>query len=155
MRSGAGTALSHVIFVMLAWPAIVLADTPCGTRFLGTWRITGSVAAPWNEPVAAQDTREARRLAGRRLTFTSRAILGPRPLGCSRPSYKIKEYAADMLFQGTLTDAKRQAAVLGFTLLPVRTLETGCEGLIDFHFVDARTAKFALSNRIFTIRRGS
>ncbi|MGE5723286.1 MAG: hypothetical protein ACM3YM_12585, partial [Sphingomonadales bacterium] len=63
-------------------------------------------------------------------------------------------YTPDMLFQGTLTDPERQARALGYASgRTIRTLETGCEGAIDFHFIDARTALFALNNRIYRLER--
>ena len=46
-----------------------------------------------------------------------------------------------------------QAKALGFAATPIRTLETGCESWFDYHFIDDRTAMFALDNMIYTIRR--
>jgi hypothetical protein len=68
-------------------------------------------------------------------------------------TYAIKSYAPDMLFQGSLTAPDRQAATLGFSGKTIRTVETGCEGAFDFHFVDADHAMFGLNNRIFRLQR--
>ncbi|MDB5723917.1 MAG: hypothetical protein JWQ16_671, partial [Novosphingobium sp.] len=62
-------------------------------------------------------------------------------------------YPPANLFQGGLTAPAAQAAELGFRPAAIPTLETGCEGLIDFHFTEAGTALFALNNNIYTLRR--
>ena len=58
-----------------------------------------------------------------------------------------------MLFQGNLNDAESQATTLGFTARPIKTIETGCAGAIDFHMLDENTMLFALNNRIYTLDR--
>lgn len=121
--------------------------------FLGPWRIENSRPAPWAQLDAATVTPDLKRLTGRTIGFSPRAIAGPPPLGCRRPHYELKQYAPDMLFQGSLTDPVRQARSLGFVRPGVKTLETGCEGAIDFHFLDARTAMFALNNRLYRVVR--
>jgi hypothetical protein len=73
----------------------------------------------------------------------------------------MKEYPADMLFQGQLGESEQRggkkaedvATAMGFTSRPIRTLETGCEGAIDFHMSDADHAAFALNNMIFWLAR--
>lgn len=120
--------------------------------FIGNWTITRSIRAPGIGPDAAEDRAEVARLVGGTLRFSAGAIAGPRPLPCRAPHYELKDYSPAMLFQGTLTDAGPQAAALGFARPKVRTLETGCGGALDFHFIDAATALFMLNNRIYTIR---
>jgi hypothetical protein len=58
-----------------------------------------------------------------------------------------------MLFQGSLTNADKQAKALGFAGKTVTTVETGCEGAFDVHFVDADHAMFGLNNRIYRRQR--
>lgn len=58
-----------------------------------------------------------------------------------------------MIFQGVLTEPARQAAALGFAEKAIATLETGCEGLLDYHFRDDGTAMFALNNAIYLMRK--
>ena len=66
--------------------------------------------------------------------------------------YEITRAPPEGLFQGGLTEPARQAAALGFVGRRIRTLETGCEGWFEYHFLDARTAMFALDNMVYTVR---
>ena len=142
-----------------AFAAALLGGLPVAAQqqqpVTGTWviRQTASVA-PWVAPDATQPSdREQRRLAGGRVTFRADRITGPTPLACRGPHYEMRDYGADMLFQGNLTQAEAQATALGFTSRPIRTLETGCEGAIDFHMLDDNTMQFGLNNRIYTLDR--
>jgi hypothetical protein len=123
-------------------------------NFYGTWLITGAQVAPWARPgQAAFDTAEQHRLIGSKVIYGKARITGPAPLGCVKPHYRQFDAAPDYLFQGGLTEPAAQARALGFRLHTIPTLETGCEGDIDFHFVDSRTALFGLNNMIYTLRK--
>jgi hypothetical protein len=119
--------------------------------YLGNWRVTSSRPAPWVGPDDKPYIPDMKRLMGQVISFTPTRIVAPQPLTCRGPIYRIKVYPRDMLFQGGLTDAARQAKALGFAGAKITTLETGCEGLIDFHFVNPSTAFFALNNRLYRI----
>ena len=41
-----------------------------------------------------------RTLVGKTVTITAKAIQGPRQAACPRTRYKVKDYPADMLFEG-------------------------------------------------------
>jgi len=140
-----------VAVVVIACPA--LAEAKSTLDYLGTWVITESVPAPWIKSDAELFDEERVALVGKRIVFERKNIIAPSPMGCQGPHYKIRRYAADMLFQGTLTEPAGQAAALGFSGRTIPTLETGCEGLLDYHFVDGRTAMFALNNAIYTVKR--
>jgi hypothetical protein len=122
--------------------------------FYGTWLITGARIAPWAKAgEAAFSAEEQRRLVGSKLTYRKTRIEGPTPLGCAKPHYRLLEVPPDYLFQGTLTEPVAQARALGFATQRITTLETGCEGWIDFHFVDPSTALFGLNDTIYTLRK--
>jgi hypothetical protein len=123
-----------------------------GASYLGTWRITGSQLAPWYKLGDALSPSDVRHLTDARVTFAARAITAPVPLACKGPHYEVKEVGPDYLFQGSLTDPAAQAKALGYRP-KITTLETGCEGLIDFHFIDADTALFGLNNRLYRMER--
>ncbi len=146
--------LRYAIFGMtMGLSAAAVSAAAPDASFFGSWTVTGSAKAPGMAPDAMQDPADIERLVGARLRFSAAAIAGPRPLACRGPRYELKQYTPDMLFQGTLTDAAPQARALGFAEPTVRTLETGCEGTLDFHFIDTGTALFMLNNRIYTIKR--
>ena len=101
-----------------------------------------------------------KRLVGRRVTFEAKRIRGPDPLACSGPRYELTDVPAEGLFQGGLAEygdpaigADALATRVGFAKRPIATLATGCEGAIDFHFTNPDTARFALDNMIYTLRR--
>lgn len=121
--------------------------------FYGPWLITEARPAPWAKADAAVATEETRRLIGSKVIYGKTRIEGPAPLGCDKPRYRLLHVAPDYLFQGGLTEPATQAEALGFHLHTITTLETGCEGAIDFHFVDTHTALFGLNNMIYTLRK--
>ena len=122
--------------------------------FYGTWLITEAHVAPWAKAgESAFSEEEQRRLVGSKVIYRKTRIEAPSPLGCAKPHYRMLEYPPDFLFQGTLTEPAAQAEALGFRRPMTPTLETGCEGWIDFHFVDPATALFGLNNMIYTLRK--
>ena len=121
--------------------------------YQGVWTVTTSEPAPWSEPKEKPVASDLKALIGHTVTFWTDRIDAPPPLGCRKPHYAIKQYSPDMLFQGGLTDPGKQATALGFTDKKIQTVETGCDGAIDFHFVNAGTALFGLNNRVFRMER--
>jgi hypothetical protein len=152
------TALfSRSAFIVLS-AICALASTAGAVRaatldYQGVWTITTSEPAPWAEPKEKPDASDLKALIGHTVTFWTDRIDAPPPLGCKKPHYAIKQYASDMLFQGGLTNPGKQAPALGFTDKTIPTVETGCDGAIDFHFVNAGAALFGLNNRIYRMER--
>ena len=143
----AGTVLA----LALALAAPARAAEP---DFYGAWLITEARIAPWAKADSGFSTQEQHRLIGSKVIYAKTRITGPAPLGCAKPHYRLLEAAPDYLFQGGLTDdPAAQAAALGFLSPAITTLETGCAGWIDFHFIDPRTALFGLNNMIYTVRK--
>lgn len=122
--------------------------------YLGTWTISSSVAAPWATGTPDKASiAESKRLSGAALEFRKDQIKGPQPFACKKPQYKFETATAEDLFEGSLTDAAKQAADLGFKRTTIPTLNTGCE--IQFHFIDAGTALFGLNDRVYRLTRAS
>ncbi len=128
--------------------------------YIGTWKLTGAVVAPWADPKQQPDSAEMTRLLNKSVVFQARQIAGPPPFACTAPHYRESDVTADMLFQGAFEemqsknkaiDPNKLAASLGFAGKTVRTLETGCE--IDFHFVDAATAEIGLNDYVYTLKK--
>lgn len=129
--------------------------------YLGTWKLSAADVAPWADPAARMpDKAEPQRFLGKTLTFSAGGIAGPQPFACKGAHYKVKEYSADMVFQGAFgemqaknkaADPQKIAASLGFPASGIKTLETGCE--IDFHFVDGATAKAGLNDYVYTLKK--
>ena len=121
--------------------------------YLGSWTVQGSEPAPWASAADKPVASDLKALIGKTVVFRADRIEAPAPLGCRKPHYEIKQYEPDMLFQGNLTRPKAQATSLGFAGSKVPTLETGCEGAIDFHFAGSDAAMFALNNRVYKMVR--
>jgi hypothetical protein len=128
--------------------------------YLGNWKISGTVAAPWADPKQKPDRAEPARLLGKTVVFRPKEIAGPPPFGCRAAHYKESEFGADMIFQGAFeqmqsknksVDPNKLAASLGFAGKSIKTLETGCE--IDFHFVDTATAEIGLNDYVYTLKK--
>ena len=145
------SVVSALVVVALSALPVHAADR----QYLASWTITSSSPAPWVAPDEKPVQSDLAALMGKTVTFGARRIVAPRPLGCARPLYAMKAYAPDRLFQGGLTEPVKQANALGFTGRTIPTLETGCDGAIDFHFASLIRGAFALNNRIYTIEKRS
>ncbi|MBA8883682.1 hypothetical protein [Dokdonella fugitiva] len=136
------------------------AAAPAQDRYAGRWTIARAEPAPWAAAGGAVDPAEVKRLVGQRVTFEAKRIRGPDPLGCTAPRYVVKDVPAEGLFQGGLAeygdhavDADTLATRLGFNGRPIATLDTGCEGAIDFHATGDDELLFALDNVIYRMHR--
>ena len=125
------------------------------STFLGAWLIASSQPAPWATTAQQPPQSEIDRFVGKRVVFAANRIDAPPPLACAGPRYEIENYPPDGLFQGNLTDPDKQAVALGYRSPQIMTLETNCPDIIDFHFVDANTAMFALDNRLYRMERAA
>jgi hypothetical protein len=130
--------------------------------YLGTWKIVSAVAAPWWDGAQKPDPSETTSLVGKTITVNPKEILGPRQAVCKGPKYKVKDYPADMLFQGAFgemhardksVDPAKLAATLGFRGSLWKTLETGCGNELDYHFLDASTSAFGLNNYVYILKK--
>jgi hypothetical protein len=147
--------------------ALVLILIPVGgvraqDSFAGAWKIEKSEPAPWAKTPDMLDAKEIKRLSGSTIEFKANAITGPAPLACKGPHYEVKQYDADMLFQGALaeygdpsTTPDRMADKIGFDKRPIASLVTGCASEIEFHAIDREHAVFALNNSLFRIIRAT
>jgi len=126
--------------------------------YLGDWKIDAAVEAPWAKPKISQSEKD--RLIGKTVTLNAKEISGPQPIACKGAVYKVTDYSADMLFQGAFeemhdtnksADPQKLAESLGFSGKSFQTLETGCD--IDWHFVNATTAKIGLNNFVYTLKK--
>jgi hypothetical protein len=128
--------------------------------YIGTWKLSGAVVAPWADPKQKPDSAEMTRLVGKTIVLQARQIAGPPPFACKAPHYRESDFTADMLFQGAFqemqsknksVDPDKLAASLGFAGKKIKTLETGCE--FDFHFVDAATAEIGLNDYVYALKK--
>jgi hypothetical protein len=130
--------------------------------YLGTWKIESAVLAPWADAAHKDDAAEMKTLVGKTVIFKPAEIIGPHQIACKTPDYHVKDYPADMLFQGALgemhsrdksADPAKLAAKLGFKGESWKTLETGCATELDFHFIDPATTTFGLNNYVYTLKK--
>jgi hypothetical protein len=147
-------------FVCLTVLMTAMPARAADTSYLGTWKLTDAVVAPWADAKQKPETTEKTRLIGKSVVLAPKGITGPNPLACAAPHYKVSNFTPDMIFQGAFgemqstnkaADPNKIAASLGFSTTSIRTLETGCE--IDFHFVDATTAEIGLNNYVYTLKK--
>lgn len=133
------------------------------TFYLGSWKITSAVVAPWVKGKAYDDdTAEMKSLVGKTIVIKTGETTGPRIFVCKGPNYRVVDVSAEGLYQGGFeemqrndksVDPRKLAAKLGFRGDKWKTLETGCANELDYHFVDETTAEFALNNYIYTIKK--
>src|ERR1700747_218536 len=89
-----------VCFISLSVLATALSAQAADTSYLGTWKLTDAVVAPWADAKQKTNGAEKARLIGKSVVLTSKAITGPNPFACTAPHYKVSNLAADMIFQG-------------------------------------------------------
>jgi hypothetical protein len=130
-----------------------------GAGILGRWIIAKAELAPWADPLQRGGGAEEARLVGRTVTFASRSVTAPAPLGCPRAAYTVHDDTADLLFEGGLAEpdkngrprnAEALARALGMTTHTVRTIETSCSE-VAYHQLSPTTLVFGLNNRIYTL----
>jgi len=130
--------------------------------YLGAWKVTSAVVAPWSTARSLPDRKQMLGLMGQPVTLSTGHIEGPRELLCSKPSYAIIATGAELLFQGRLDalerdgelgEAARQAANLGFAGNSWKTLDTGCTNGLQLHFLTPRKAAFASNNYVYYLEK--
>jgi hypothetical protein len=153
-----GLVTATLFAVVAAAPLLAWAQD----SFTGVWRIEKSEPAPWATTPDMLDAKEIKRLTGAIVEFKTNAITGPAPIACRGPHYEIKQYQADMLFQGALaeygdpaTTPDKLADKIGFGKRPVASLVTGCASELEFHAIDGDHAMFALNNSLFRMTRAT
>lgn len=130
--------------------------------YIGTWKVVSAVPAPWANAELTPDEPEMKELSGKIVVFKSNEITGPHQVACKGPKYRVKNYPADMLFQGMFgemhekdksVDPAKMAAKVGFQGKSWKTLETGCGNEVDWHFIDPMTVAFGLNNVVYTLKK--
>jgi hypothetical protein len=150
------------LLISLGFVAAVIGPAHAADPFyLGTWKFTAAVVAPWAAPAARKPNQAERdALLGKTVSIRPKEIAGPRAFVCQRPKYVLKEYPAGDLFEGAFgemrerdpaLDPNKLAARLGFKGKTFTTLETGCE--FDWHFLDQTTVKIGLNDWIYTLKK--
>lgn len=153
---------------LLILAAFSLAATPAlaaEADFYGSWKITESVKAPWEDPANPMTTDDSARYTGKVVEIAKGSMKGPDLMGCGATELAVQSFPYAGLFEGGLgvkpgdaaapfdeAKAKRLAEGLGFTAEPVESLMHGCSELI-LHRLDATTLVFGLNNRIFTMKK--
>lgn len=151
-----------VVAACLALGFVFANGAQAANDLAGSWTITRADPAPWSNETDSQPYRKVVPLyVGKHVIFQAKRIRGPELLACRGPHYEMKDYPADMLFQGGLGEQEQRggkkaedtATEMGFKSRPIRTLETGCEHSFDFHMSDKNHAAFALDNMIYWLER--
>jgi hypothetical protein len=161
MRRVVAVCLSVVCLSVLGIVVAANSARAADQFYIGVWKISTAVVAPWADPKQKPDSSEQARLLGKTIDLSAKRISGPSPFACSGPHYKVSNFTADLIFQGALGemhstnksfDPNKIAASLGFSKPEsIKSLETGCE--IDFHFVDDTTAEIGLNDYVYTLKK--
>jgi hypothetical protein len=159
MKLRRGTFLLLAALLVVGVGTVVFA---ADAFYLGRWKIVEAKVAPWADAERRPDTAEMKSLVGTTVTIEAKGIRGHRALACTGVRYVVKEYPADMLFQGMFgemherdksADPVKIAEKLGFRGSQWKTLETGCGAEIDYHFLDTATAAFGLNNYVYILKK--
>jgi hypothetical protein len=150
-------------FAIFVFSTVLSIASASDAFYLGTWKIASAVVAPWwEDPAHPPDPAETKTLVGKTVTIGAKAIQGPRQVACAGPRFSVKQYPADMLFEGMFgemhtrnpsADPVKIAETVGFRGSRWKTLETGCGNEVNYHFLDPDTAAFGLNNYIYTLKK--
>ena len=148
------------MYALLAIALVLSISAMAQDQYAGAWKIESSQPAPWPHEASWEVPAEIKHLVGATVVLGADRIDGPKPLACQGPRYKVEQYSADMLFQGTLaekgdpkTTPEKAATALGFNKRPITSLTTGCASEIEFHVIDADHMLFGLNNRVYRMQR--
>jgi hypothetical protein len=150
------------LVTILAAAVLASLASAADSFYLGTWRITSALVAPWADAARKPDDAESKTLVGKMVTIKPAEITGPHAVACKGPRYRVRDDGADMLFQGTLDEMRRRdksvdplklAEKLGSRGSSWKTLETGCGNEIELHFLDAATAAFGLNDFVYILKK--
>src|SRR5215469_2052674 len=86
--------------ISLSVLATAVSAQAADTSYLGTWKLTDAVVAPWADAKQKADVAEKTRLIGKSVVLAPKAITGPNPFACTAPHYKVSNFTPDMIFQG-------------------------------------------------------
>lgn len=149
--------------VVIAAAAMTRATFAADPFYFGTWKISSAVVAPWwDDPKTKPDDAEMKTLIGKTIVIQPARTSGPRLFNCDAPRYRVRNFPADWLFQGSFgemrdknhsVDPEKVAASLGFKGRSWKTLETGCANEIDYHFLDDMNAAIGLNNYVFFLKK--
>lgn len=134
------------------------ADIPTPRNpFFGTWKLTGSIVAPWWDHVGPEPAAEPDMAT---FTLAADKSSGPPLLTCDKPTYATNITPQRGLFEGNLPDPPKDAAALGFTSPDIVTMSFACASgtgdvSLDFPMLDDNTVLLGLSNRIYTYKRAT
>jgi hypothetical protein len=152
-----------IFFAVVLAGALVPSAPAADPFYIGTWKITSAIVAPWQvDRPYGSDVAEMKTLVNKTVVIQPKAILGPRQVACKAPNYRVKDYPADMLFQGAFGEMQRSdksvdpvkiAAGLGFRGKSWKTIETGCGNELDYPFLDPTTAAFRLNNYVYILKK--
>jgi len=130
--------------------------------YFGVWKIASASVAPWWKESKPPANAEMKSLVGKTVTIDAKTVRGPRAFACTGAKFQLKDYTADMLFQGGLgemrasdksVDPVKVAAGVGFKGSSWKVLETGCGNEVDYHFIDPETAAIGLNNYIYILKK--
>jgi hypothetical protein len=146
--------MAALLPLLFAAPAAQAQSNP----LLGTWEFVEAQPAPWVEEAKHPALAAAgKRMLKQVITFAPTAVTSRQKwLACKRAEYETTTYEADALFQGNLPEPNPTAAAirLGFKRGETPGVDLKCtSGVYSYHFLDKNTAKTALSNVIYTLKR--
>jgi hypothetical protein len=75
-------------FITCAAVAQVVPGNAADSFYIGNWKLTGAIVAPWADLKQKPDSAEQSRLIGKTIVFKAREITGPPPFACKTPHYK-------------------------------------------------------------------
>lgn len=132
---------------------------PSAHPIYGQWEVTRFEIAPWVDQ--AEDRKDleadgATRLKLRIEFAPNEVISKDEVLGCTAAHYQPTNYPAEAIFQGNLPepDQEKLATGLGFPLGDIPGFDLDCStGLFSYHFANADTLLFALSDVVYWLAR--
>jgi len=126
--------------------------------FLGHWRQSSVVIAPWWNGSKSDKPEADPEFADKDTVLTATSSYGPGITMCAEAIYSSTSLPLDGLFEGNLKNPAADAAKLGIKGTEIPTVLQGCKSSTGdlellFHLTDPDTLMLALDNMIYTLKR--
>jgi hypothetical protein len=76
------SAIISCFVACIAGLAVMAPAQAADSFYIGTWKLSGVVVAPWADPKQKPDGAEPSRLLGKTIVFKAKEITGPPPFAC-------------------------------------------------------------------------
>jgi hypothetical protein len=133
------------------------ANSATAESFMGTWKVSGHIVAPWftgpgYAPEPGQDILDTP------LVLTPASAAGPTTLACDPATFEVKTFPVEGLFEGNVPDASLARSALGVEQDQTPSLVQTCttdraDRTYTYHLIGKDVLLLGLDNIVYQFGR--